>query len=81
MEQSAQISRPAFAKLRTVLKDHGIGVTAGYELIAAGLIKTFKIGKATYAELEQFDHLPERLQDPDAIARLAQIKRAGKPAQ
>ena len=71
---------PAFGKFRTLLAEHNIGVTAGYELINAGLLTTFKIGKAVYAEREQFATLPGRLKAPEAQARLAAVKRAAKAA-
>jgi hypothetical protein len=68
-------SRPAFAKFRPACKEHGVGATAGYELVNAGLLHTFKIGAGTYIELSEFARLPERLADPKARARLDEIKR------
>lgn len=68
------VTKPAFGKFRTLLKQHGIGTTAGYDLVRAGLIKTFHIGIATYAEIREFDELPTKLQDPEAQARLAVVK-------
>jgi hypothetical protein len=67
----------AFGKFRPACKANGIGATAAYELAAAGLLKPFKIGNATYIEFSEFEQLPERLKDPKAISRLATIKRDG----
>lgn len=67
--------RPTFGKATPEAAKRGIGKTALYELIRAGLLRTFKIGNATYVEFSEFDALPDRLRDPEAQARLAAVKR------
>jgi len=67
-------AKPAFRKFREACRDHGIGNTAAYELLAAGLLKTFKLGSATYIELRQFDELPQRMVDSKAQAALDKVK-------
>lgn len=77
MEKQEVTTKPAFAKFRHVCKQHDIGATSGYELVAAKLLHVFKIGSGTYIQLSEFDELPERLKDPAARARLAEVKRNG----
>lgn len=74
MEDNA-VSKPTFLKFRPACKAHNIGATKGYELVTAGLLKTFKIGSGTYIEVAEFSELPKRLQDPAAQERLAAAKR------
>lgn len=73
-------TKPAFGKFRDLLKQHGIGITTGYELVNAGIIKTFKIGASTYSETREFEQLPEKLKNPQVQARLASVKGNAKAA-
>jgi hypothetical protein len=73
-------AQPAFGKAVPEAARRGIGRTALYELIKAGLVKTFKIGAATYVEFDELDSLPKRMQDPGAQERLAAVKRGSVTA-
>jgi hypothetical protein len=66
---------PTFGKFITLLREHNIGRSVGYELREAGLIDVFHIGKTPYAYRASFAALPKLLADPEVQARLAEIKR------
>lgn len=46
----------------------GIAKSKAYELADAGLLPTFKIGRARYIKIEVLDSLPDRLAANDAEA-------------
>lgn len=53
-------SSATFLPLIEGLRDHGISRGRGYELINAGLLDTFTLGRRRYVMLESLRTLPQR---------------------
>ena len=53
--------QPTFGRFLPVMRAHGFGRTFSYDLQKKGLIKTFRIGRATFIELDSLRTLPERI--------------------
>ena len=68
----------SFGKFIPAAAARGISKSVAYELVNAGLLKIFRIGRANYIELSELDALPKRLEDPTAQARLMAEKGSGQ---
>lgn len=62
------LAPPTYAPLVTACAAHGISRTVAYELISAGKLKSFTIGKRRYVYLDSLRTLPERLAEESAKA-------------
>lgn len=51
----------AFLPLVSACQQHGIGKTVAFELVKAGMLDTFQIGKRRYVVLASLHSLPDRL--------------------
>jgi hypothetical protein len=65
-DRAAVPAEPTFAPMVDECKRYGISRSVAYELAAAGLIRTMKIGAKRYVLTESLRTLPDRLQGSKA---------------
>jgi hypothetical protein len=53
--------QPTYARFVPTMAAHGYGRSFSFELARKGLVKTFKVGSATFVDLESVRTLPERI--------------------
>jgi hypothetical protein len=59
-----QSNTPAFGPLVEECAKHGISRSVAYELVASGLLASFKIGARRYVLTDSLRELPEKLARP-----------------
>ena len=53
--------QPTYARFVPTMAAHGYGRSFSFELARKGLVRTFKVGAATFVELDSVRTLPERI--------------------
>jgi hypothetical protein len=67
MEQEQRIA-PTFGPFIETCRAHGIGKTTAYELLNAGLVRTFCVGRRRFIMHDSLRELPTKLAAPQAAA-------------
>ncbi len=55
------MAEPAFRPMLDACREHGISRRKAYELIDAGLLDTFVLGRRRYVRMESLRTLPDRI--------------------